>query len=79
MVTYWQKLPIADTWSDGNPTVDEDVKSKDGSYYKNKYRRLFQLRCTCGCNRFEVLSVSDQYETLAWCNRCGKYYIVHSG
>lgn len=63
---------INNTWSDTNPNEDR--------HYSNGIpTELIRLKCTCGGLSFEVSQIPDEYETLARCTICSKYYIVHSG
>ena len=56
------------TWSDTN--LDHKFNEND---------TFGRLKCrNCGGITFEVLQTGS-YETLAKCNYCGMYYIVHSG
>ena len=73
------------TWTDcqldGKFTTDEKVyeKNKKDTYYvPNGFGRLV---CNeCGRTAFEILH-TDSYQTSAKCltDRCGLYFIVHSG
>jgi len=57
-----------DYWSDINP------------FYYGLPKELDRLKCrNCGGVSFEVLSIPDEYETLAKCWGCNLYCIVHSG
>lgn len=58
------------TWSDCNLTEN---------YAPTKSKSFERLMCkVCGGISFEVLATGD-YETSAKCNKCGMYYIVHTG